>query len=243
MKFRVVLTGAPCSGKTTTLNALKEKLKGNTSYHFIDEIATRYIHEQQKSGIDPFANLIKFERTVITQQTAEEDAVSENDSCTILDRSILDDLAITEMLEVGKSEHIDVAKEIETVAMTRHYDLVFILDQLPFEKTVDRREKDAADAARQDKYIRSTYAKFYNQLGYDIITVPVMPVNSRVDFILNEVQKLQTKSFQSSNLPISKIGMFGSSQLQDTNNVVESQPAESILKSQAPDHSVSLSRQ
>ncbi len=195
--FRIVLTGAPCSGKTTTIEALKARLtkvdgkdiyldSAGNSYQFVDEVATQYIHAEQKAGLNPFSNMIKFEQTVMAKQVEQED-LKQAANFTILDRSMLDNLAITEMREIGKKEHIDIAGAMAQSSRTRHYDLVFILDRLPFKKTSDRIETDDSEAVKQDEFIRRTYANFKNECGYHVTSVPVAPVNERVDFILNQI--------------------------------------------------------
>jgi predicted ATPase len=220
MKFRIVLTGAPCSGKTTTLNMLKEKLKSDSTYHFVDEIATKYIEEQRKKHLEPFSDMIKFEHKVMTQQIEEEDAVNEEGSCTILDRSIIDDYAITKTLNFEESIKAGLLDEFEAAAKTRNYNLVFILDRLPFQKTSGRKEKDENEAVLQDQVIRETYKQFKKELSYNIISVPVMPVEKRADFIIAEVKQFQMRQYQlGASASVSRLGLFARDKLPMTTEI------------------------
>jgi predicted ATPase len=214
MKFRIVLTGAPCSGKTTTLNVLKEKLQNDNTYHFVDEIATKYIEEQRKNHLEPFSDMIKFEHRVLAQQIEEEDAVSEEGSCTILDRSIIDDYAITKTLNFEEPIKAGLLDEFKAAAKTRNYDLVFILDRLPFQKTSGRKENAENEAITQDQVIRETYKQFKAELGYNVISVPVMPVEKRADFIIAEVKQFQMRQYQlAASASVSRQGMFARDKL------------------------------
>lgn len=206
--LNVVLTGAPYSGKTTTLNALKEKLQHNPSYRFIDEIAMKYIHEQQNAGVDPFADLIKFETVMIRQQTEMENQNSIDGTCTIIDRSMLDHLAISEMLEVGKKENVDVIGELENAALKCKYDLVFILDRLPFKNTVDRMEKSESEAVSQEEFIRRTYDRFRVNCGYKIISIPVSSIEERVNFIYTKIREFMHELAMKQAASVSQTGMF-----------------------------------
>ena len=206
--LNVVLTGAPYSGKTTTLNALKEKLQHNQSYRFIDEIAMKYIHEQQNAGVNPFADLVKFENVMIRQQTEIETQNSMDGTCTIIDRSMLDHLAISEMLEVGKKENVDVIGELEKAAHKCKYDLVFILDRLPFKNTVDRMEKNESEAVKQEEFIRRTYDRFRDDCGYKIISIPVSSIEERVNFIYTKIREFMNELAIKQSASVTQVGLF-----------------------------------
>lgn len=197
--YRFVLTGAPCSGKTTTLNALRERFKDHPDYHFIDEIPTQYIQEKQREGINPFEDLITFERTVMTRQVSKEDAAQ--GSYTFIDRSMYDHVAISSMLEIGKADDIDIAGELLEVAHKRKYTLVFMLDRLAFEATEYRREHDESDVIRQESFLKATYSEHVARGSFRIVNVPVNSIDERVDLIMREVDKL-TQDRSAAQLPL-----------------------------------------
>ena len=211
MRFKIILTGAPSSGKTTTLNALREKLKDDKKYHFVEEVATRYIEEEQKAGHDPFKDIVKLEEIVMARQIKEEDAVNEEDSCSILDRSLIDDVAITLSIK-KRTEENDIKQKLDQVvgkmkdaAKTRNYNLVFILERLPLVNTKYRLETEDEAKAQYDA-IKETYSEFHKELGYTVISVPsrtsndpqgeIISVEKRVEFICNKIQQFQLTSLQ-----------------------------------------------
>jgi predicted ATPase len=195
MRVRVVLTGAPCSGKTTVLNALKEAFKSDPTYRFVDEIATKYVREEQSKGLDPYKDLKTFEEAMIKLQKEAEDAHNHDNTCTIIDRSMIDHLAIIKNLKVEKKNNIhyywDLKDRFNDEAISRNYHLVFVLDRLDFVKTSDRRENGDEEAILQDHYLRRTYHKLQKMCGYKIIPVPKLSVEERVDLIVKEIKQHQ----------------------------------------------------
>ena len=186
ISYSIVLTGAPCSGKTTTLNALREHFKNNDECHFIDEVPTQYIKEAQGKGLNPFANLVEFEQVVKSRQIEAEDT---SKPYVFSDRGMYDCLAISKMLKIGEKEGIDIIGELTSAAAERKYSLVFILDRLKFEATDFRREHDEKDVILQDKYLRETYTEHSAKEGFKLVELPVADVQKRIEMILDELMK------------------------------------------------------
>jgi len=211
MRFNVILTGGPKSGKTTTLRALKEKFSKLPSYYFIDEIVTLHVQAEKAKNpdVNPFADLVKLNQAILPLQIQEEDkAPSIDGMCTILDRSLIDDYAIVSQLKIGEKEHIDIASELDVAIKTRKYNLVFILERLPFEtennsseekpsESTLRKETNDAQAQDQHDHLVKTYNKYSTILGYNIIHVPLLPVAMRAEYIHNEIKKFMAMSLQS----------------------------------------------
>lgn len=65
------------------------------------------------------------------------------------------------------------------------YHKVFFLDRLPFEDDGLRIEKSDSDAEMAHKFLEETY----RELGFEIIKVPVMPLEKRADFVLEKLWK------------------------------------------------------
>ena len=168
-----VITGGPCSGKTTTVNRLSEKGYKTTIEHARHYLDTQYhngrlIEEVKKDQEE-------FQDKVLEMQLEQEAALSP-DEIIFLDRAIPDALAYYRFLNLKPSERLLAAmKKI-------NYKKIFILDYLPLVQDYARRE----DAAAQNR-IHELLSEVYHSLPFPIIHVPVLPVEQRVDLILENL--------------------------------------------------------
>ena len=168
-----VITGGPGSGKTTTVNLLKER-----GYITTFEHARHYIDTQRLKGktIDEVRkNQQEFQSGVLEMQMEQENQISP-DVQVFLDRAIPDALAYYRFLNLPEDEKLTEA--LRTVS----YKKVFILDCLSLVKDYARTE----DAAAQKK-IHALLMEVYESLGFPVIQVPVLQPEERVDFILKNL--------------------------------------------------------
>jgi len=168
-----VITGGPGSGKTTTVNLLKER-----GYITTFEHARHYLDTQRLKGktIDEVRkNQSEFQLGVLDMQIEQENQISP-DVLVFLDRAIPDALAYYRFLNLPEDEKLTEA--LRTVS----YKKVFILDCLPLVKDYARTE----DAAAQKK-IHALLLEVYKSLGFPVIQVPVLQPEERVDFILKNL--------------------------------------------------------
>ena len=168
-----VITGGPSSGKTTTVNLLKER-----GYITTFEHARHYLDTQRLKGRtieDVRKQQREFQRGVLDMQIEQENQISP-DVLVFLDRAIPDALAYYRFLNLPEEEKLTEA--LRTV----FYKKVFILDCLPLVKDYDRTEDEEAQ-----KKIHALLIEVYESLGFPIIQVPVLKPEERVDFILNNL--------------------------------------------------------
>ncbi|MES2331091.1 MAG: ATP-binding protein [Bacteroidota bacterium] len=168
-----VITGGPSSGKTTTVNLLKER-----GYITTFEHARHYLDTQRLKGktIDEVRKQQEeFQSGVLTMQIEQENQISP-DVLVFLDRAIPDALAYYRFLNLPEDEKLTQA--LNTV----YYKKIFILDCLPLVKDYARTE----DAVAQEK-IHELLVEVYKSLGFPIVQVPVFPPEERVDFILKNL--------------------------------------------------------
>jgi predicted ATPase len=168
-----VITGGPSSGKTTTVNLLKDR-----GYKTTIEHARHYIDTQKITGktVEEIrANQIVFQRGVLDMQIAQEKELSP-DETVFLDRAAPDALAYYHFLNLPKDAMLYEALHAYL------YKKVYVLDPLPLVQDYARTEDGAAQHA-----IHQLLIEAYESLGYPVIHVPILPPEDRVDFILKHV--------------------------------------------------------
>ena len=170
-----VITGAPCSGKTTVILELEKQ-----KHRVVHEVARWYIDMQLKKGkrleaikSDPltFERAILYEKVAIEQRLPTQDVV-------FFDRAVPDSIAYF------KVEGLDPAEPLKHCREHR-YRRVFLFDRLGFEKDSVRAENSHI-SARLDSLIEDSY----RHLGYDPVRVPVMSVVKRMQFVLQDLTSL-----------------------------------------------------
>ncbi len=168
---KYVLTGGPGVGKTT----LVEILKGR-GYYVVPEAARVVMEEEKKKGSNalPWFDLSKFQELVAGRQLAEEAKASGD--IVFLDRGLVDGIAYCD------EGNIEAPAEALANARNR-YDKIFMLEKLPsYENDSERWESGDFQNAIHER-IMAAYLKF----GYEPVTVPVLPLEKRADFIIESL--------------------------------------------------------
>ena len=165
-----VITGGPSSGKTTTVNLLRDRGYTTTiehARHYLDlqRIAGRTVEEVR-------AKQRQFQRGVLNMQLAEEAAL-DPDATVFLDRAVPDSLAYYRFLGLAPGTAL-----LGALAGAR-YATVFLLDLLPLASDYARTEDPAAQ-----RRIHDLLGLVYQELGFPVVTVPALAPDARVDFIL-----------------------------------------------------------
>lgn len=169
----IVITGAPCSGKTSVVSGLE--LRGHRVVH---EAARAYIDELLTSGKslqEIKADPLTFERTILYRKLAIEANLPENETI-FLDRGIPDSIAYFLSAGLDTSEPVEISRRVR-------YRKVFHFQRLWFQNDHVRAE-DERMAKDLDKLLKQSY----EMLGYRVIHIPVLTVEQRVDFILEQLQ-------------------------------------------------------
>lgn len=168
-----VITGGPSSGKTTTVNILRERGYITTmehARHFLDtqRLMGRTIEEVRK-------NQREFQIGVLDMQIEQENEIAP-DVQVFLDRAIPDALAYYRFLNLSVDEKL--IKALQTVS----YKKIFIMDYLPLKNDYARNEN-----AEAQKKIHELITEVYESLSFPVVHVPVLPAEERVDFILKNL--------------------------------------------------------
>ena len=174
-----VITGAPCSGKTAVICELERR-----GHPVVHEAARAYIDQELQKGKTIArikTNILAFERHILYQKIEIEQSLSK-DATVFLDRAIPDSIGYYLL------EGLNADDPIQKSGLCR-YKNIFFFERITFEKDSVRSEDDEIAAA-----LDGLLKKSYQMLGYDIISVPLMTVEDRADFILTQISHEESGS-------------------------------------------------
>ena len=175
MNQRYVITGAPGTGKTAIINALKER-----GYSCADENSREIIAEQIINGgeVLPWKNQIAFE-DLISSKRAKQYASIPKDKICFFDRSTIDCIAYLQANNLETS-----AKILEVIKNCKFNSNVFYTPIWEEIYTNDNERKESLESAISiEKFLLETYIFF----GYTLIAIPKSTTRERVDFILSKI--------------------------------------------------------
>ena len=164
-----VITGAPCSGKTSVIGELQRR-----GHRSVDEVARSFIDTELGKGRslgEIKADILSFEREILERKLSIE-ATLPTDELIFLDRAVPDSIAYFLL------EGLDPVEPLSKSRIFR-YRKIFLFDRLQLERDRARSEDDAK-AGRIDSLLENAYRR----LGYDVVRIPVLPVVQRADLVL-----------------------------------------------------------
>jgi predicted ATPase len=166
-----VITGGPCSGKTTLLNELA--LRG---FRVVPESAAEVIREMQAEGKTPKDEFDELQRRIYERQFAKEKSISAVPETVFLDRALIDEHAY----DAACNRQTSV--ELLTAMRELRYEKIFLLALLPYQEDGIRYEDELFAHALQAQLRRA-----YSAFGHQVIDVPVLSVEERLAFILEHL--------------------------------------------------------
>lgn len=177
---KIVITGGPGSGKTALIEYLTE-----LGHYCMPEISRELIIKAQQEGIDQLflTDPLKFSDLLVEGRTAQfKHMPAMAHDYQFYDRGLPDVVAYMSFLELTSPDHFLMALE------AHQYDAVFILPPWPEIYVQDNERYEPFETAtRLHKHIQDCY----QDLGYQVISVPVGPLKDRADFLLNTLTQLQ----------------------------------------------------
>lgn len=166
-----VITGAPSSGKTSVIDELKRR------GHAVDNEVARELIEKLMAAGKSLADIRastesvqELQRNILATKSAREDALDPK-KLIFMDRGMGDSVTYFRLA------NLDPTAAIAACGRFR-YKHVFLFDRLPLKKDNIRTESNT-DAERIDKMLEADY----EELGYKVMRIPVMPIEARADFI------------------------------------------------------------
>ena len=168
-----VITGGPSSGKTKIIDYL-----AFLGYSVIPE-AARILIDLERSKSKTLKQIrddeVKFQEKVLKMKIQVEKKIPPK-KLTFFERGIPDSIPYLEIAGGTKKPAITASKK-------RKYKGIFLLEQLPFEKDYARTE-DEKTAHKINKFLYQTYLN----LGYQVIKIPVKPIDKRTGLILKKIR-------------------------------------------------------
>lgn len=173
-----IITGGPGVGKTTLLDELRSR-----GFRYIPEAARNIIKTQMESDGDalPWKNKEKYSSFMLERSVAAYISASTRGQKDILffDRGIPDTLAYCKLANITDPEGL-----AQAVRHYRYGKKVFILP--PWEdiyRTDTERKQTFEEATETFRVMRKTY----QELNYNLVTVPKLQVTQRADFVLKNL--------------------------------------------------------
>ncbi|MGD2145594.1 MAG: ATP-binding protein [Anaerolineae bacterium] len=169
-----VMTGAPCSGKTTLIKQL-----ANEGFQTAPEAARVYIASEMAQGrtiAEILENVPARQRGIVNAQVRTEGGLRPLD-VVFLDRGVPDSLAFNRAYGLDPND-------ILLDCLHHRYASVFLLDPLPF-RGDGARDGDAAEIGYLDEWI----ARDYTALGYQVVRVPAVSPQERLAFVLQTLSE------------------------------------------------------
>ena len=175
MNHKIIFTGGPGSGKTSTIAYLE-----SLGYKSVSESGRKIIQQQMKikSPSLPWENKESF-RDLMVSMDINNYKICNYKYITFFDRGIIDSYGYSQLESIKISETLlKSCKELlynKNVFIFPPWKSIYLND--------DERKQDFDDAIATYKAIKSAYKKF----KYRLIEVPRLPVKERAKFILNKI--------------------------------------------------------
>jgi len=164
-----VITGAPCSGKTTLIDQLASR-----GFQTAPEAARLYFSSEMAKGrtiAEALENVPARQRGIVDTQVSTEGGLRPLD-VVFLDRGVPDSLAFNRAYGLDPND-------ILLDCLHHRYASVFLLAPLPFRQD-GARDGDAAEVGYLDAWL----ARDYTALGYRVLRAPAVSPQERLAFVL-----------------------------------------------------------
>ena len=170
-----IITGAPCSGKTTLIDLLAQK-----GYKIVPELARVYIDQQLAQGIT-LAELRKDElafQKKILQHKIDYEKKLDKKEMIFFDRGIPDSEAYYKLCGLESDDFLDKAVQNSS------YKKAFLLDFLNFDRNEDYARTESPEEQRK---LQILLEQTYQKLGIPLIKIPLLPEAERLKLILDNI--------------------------------------------------------
>jgi predicted ATPase len=167
-----VITGAPCSGKSTLIEQLADR-----GFQTAPEAARQYYERELATGrsIEEIRQYVVPVVQGIMGMMLEIERGLEASEVVFLDRGYPDTLAFCRQFGLDPNEYL-------SDSFHHRYASVFMLDRFPVQLDGVRTEDEAAA-----EYLDEWHYRDYIAMGYRVVRVPLLPPQERLAFVLEEL--------------------------------------------------------
>ncbi len=172
----VLFIGAPSTGKTSVINALKEK-----AFVCFEEISRQVTQDARDEGIE---HLFREQPLLFSEKLLEGrirqylSAKALNQSPVFIDRGLPDITAYLDMIKENYPDKFSQAND------EYRYDKVF---WFPFWEDIYTSDEERYEDLKLAKTIEKYLIKSYKSLGYNLIEMPKSDIDARLDFLLSHL--------------------------------------------------------
>lgn len=172
-----VVTGGPGSGKTTLINALAA-----CGFTAMPEAGRAIIQRQVAIGGTalPWSDRLAFAELMLESDIRSYRAAQERPGPVIFDRGIPDILGYIKLEGLAAPQHLE-----EAAKAFRYHRRVFIAPPWPaiFGRDTERKQSLEEAEATYDAMVAT-----YSSLGYELLPLPLAPIEQRVTLVRNIIE-------------------------------------------------------
>lgn len=171
-----ILTGGPCAGKTTLIDALR-----GAGFACSAEAGRRIIRDQMRISGEalPWRDRALYAEIMLAWELRAYDALAGGDGPVFFDRGIPDVIGYLRLEGLPVPAHL--ARAAEELRYGRR---AFICPPWPEIFTRDAERRQTPEVAERT---HASMVETYTGLGYEVIEIPKAPVDARVRFVLAAV--------------------------------------------------------
>lgn len=171
-----VLTGGPGAGKTTLLDHLAAR-----GHPVMDEAGRGIIRHQVATGGSalPWADREKFAELMLSWEMRSRDLAARHPGPVLFDRAIPDVVGYLRLCRLPVPDHA-----IEAARTFRYAPRVFIL---PFWPEIFAQDAERRQPPEEAEATCRIMAETYRDLNYELVEVPVGPVENRAEFVASMI--------------------------------------------------------
>ncbi len=172
---RILVTGGPGAGKTTVLEELERR-----GFLVAPEVARTIIMNRRRDGLPPRPPPLEFALQILeSDQEQYESAGSDRSDLVFFDRGILDAMGMLSQLDRLSTSDRDLLLE-----RYPYHQPAFIF---PPWREIYRTDAERDQTFEQAVQVHDWLRQWYLKCGYDLIDVPLVSVDERCDFVLQQL--------------------------------------------------------
>jgi predicted ATPase len=170
-----IITGAPGTGKSTIIDALRQ-----SGHICFDEIARKIIAQELKQGTNrlPWIDIRSFSEMVLEEMLKQKPDVLK-EPLSFLDRGIPDIIGYFNYTKVTPAAHY-----FESLRDFPYQNKVFFT---PLWEEIYVTDSERLETTEEAKKISEALFKTYTSLGFNVVEIPKASINERLKFILENI--------------------------------------------------------